>query len=140
MNALLEQCKPANSRRFITQKEYPDKAMLLKAHQQADNSIIVAPAMHEGLNLIDDLSRFQIICKVPYANFYDNKQLARRVEVDQKYYTWLTALKLIQSYGRSIRSENDFADTYVIDEAILRFITDAKSMLPTWFTEAIIYK
>lgn len=140
MNALLEKCKPAISKRFITQKEYPDKAHLLKAHQQADNSIIVAPAMHEGLNLIDDLSRFQIICKVPYANFYENKQLARRVEVDQKYYTWLTALKLVQSYGRSIRSETDFADTYIIDEAILRFINDAKNMLPSWFMEALVYK
>lgn len=124
--------------RLITQREFPDKKDMLMVHSRRPNSVIVAPAMHEGINLIDDLSRFQIICKVPYANFYENEQLARRVEVDPKYYQWMTAIKTIQSYGRSIRSETDYADTYVLDEAFAKFIKDAKNMLPKWFLEAII--
>lgn len=140
LNAILDTCKPQIRRRFITQNDYPDKSELLQAHAIKSDSIILAPAMHEGIDLKDDLSRFQIICKVPYANFYENKQLARRVELDPKYYTWLTALKLVQSYGRSIRSESDYADTFIIDEMIYKFIKDAKSMLPSWFLEAIIDK
>lgn len=137
MEAILNTCKPATLRRIITQKECPDKSEMLKIHAKRNDSIIVAPAMHEGINLIDDLSRFQVICKVPYANYFDNKQLAKRIEVDNKYYVWLTALKLVQSYGRSIRSETDYADTYIIDAAIHKFLKDAKDMLPPWFTEAI---
>lgn len=82
-------------------------------------------------------SRFQIICKIPYPNFFDNEQLARRVEIDRRYLTWLTALKLVQSYGRSVRSDTDFADTYILDESIYKFLKDAAKMLPGWFLEAI---
>jgi len=138
MEAIISKCKPAISKRLLTQREFPDKRNMLEAHAKIPDSVIVAPAMHEGIDLIGDLSRFQVICKVPYANFYDNEQLARRVEVDPQYYTWLTALKLVQSYGRSIRSETDHADTYIIDAAIDKFLTDAKRMLPGWFTEAIV--
>lgn len=125
--------------RLLDQRNFSDKNELLKFHAQSDyDSIIIAPAMHEGVDLIDDLSRFQIICKIPYPNCFDDKQLARRVELDRKYYIWLTALKLVQSYGRSIRSPEDFADTYILDESIYKFVKDAGKMLPVWFTEALV--
>mgnify|MGYP003334318265 CR=1 FL=1 len=139
MEALTSKIKPKYFARLITQREFPDKKELLSVHAKRHNSVIVAPAMHEGINLVDDLSRFQIICKVPYANFYENKQLARRVEVDPQYYQWMTAIKLVQSYGRSIRSTTDYADTYIIDEAFVRFAREAKKMLPAWFIEALKY-
>jgi len=111
---------------------------MLEEHAKSKNGVIIAPAMHEGVDLHGDLSRFQIICKVPYANCFDDKQLAARVEVDRKFYTWITALKLVQSYGRSVRSVDDHAKTYIIDEAIYKFLRDANKMLPDWFKEAII--
>jgi ATP-dependent DNA helicase DinG len=138
MDAIVSTNNKAVSRRLINQKEFPNKSDLLEFHSRQEDSVIVAPAMHEGVDLRDDLSRFQVICKVPYANFYENPQLARRVEVDSKYYDWMTALKLIQSYGRSIRSAEDYADTYIIDEAVFSFLNKAKSMIPQWFTEAIV--
>lgn len=140
MEAIVTRIKPKLFSRLITQREFPDKKDLLHMHSKRPNSVIVAPAMHEGINLIDDLSRFQIICKVPYANFYENEQLRRRVEVDPDYYMWMTAIKLVQSYGRSIRSETDYADTYIIDEAFIRFARDAKRILPSWFNEALIFE
>lgn len=140
MEAIVTRIKPKLFSRLITQREFPDKKDLLHMHSKRPNSVIVAPAMHEGINLIDDLSRFQVICKVPYANFYENEQLRRRVEVDPDYYMWMTAIKLVQSYGRSIRSETDYADTYIIDEAFIRFARDAKRILPSWFNEALIFE
>ena len=138
MDHLLKRCAPDVKKRFIHQHEFQgDKRALLAEHARRSDSVIIAPAMHEGIDLVDDLSRFQIICKVPYANCFDDEQLARRVEIDRPYYTWLTALKLVQSYGRSIRSETDYADTFILDEAIYKFMRDANSMLPIWFKEAI---
>lgn len=138
MDAIVNTTNRTVSRRIITQKEFPNKTDLLEFHSRQKDSVIVAPAMHEGVDLNGDLSRFQVICKVPYANFYDNPQLARRVEVDPRYYDWMTALKLIQSYGRSIRSPDDYADTFIIDEAVISFLNKAKSMIPQWFSEAIV--
>jgi Rad3-related DNA helicase len=139
MDYLIRRCDPDAKRRFLDQRKFGGnkKAMLAK-HGTTRDTILIAPAMHEGIDLIDDLSRFQIICKVPYANCFDDEQLARRVEVDRSYYTWLTALKLIQSYGRSVRSNTDYAKTYILDESIYKFMKDADKMLPVWFKEAII--
>ena len=97
----------------------------------------VAPAMHEGLDLIDDSSRFQIICKVPYPNQNDNPQLKERVDLSWNYYVWLTALKLVQSYGRSVRHDKDWASTYIVDSDFARFAEMAIDILPDWFLEAI---
>lgn len=136
-NLLAEDCRKGVRSRFLLQRDFPTKAHLLEEHSRRRDSVIVAPAMHEGINLSGDLSRFQIICKMPYANCFDDLQLNKRVEIDRAYYTWLTALKLVQSYGRSVRSETDYADTYIIDESIHKLLRDAGKMIPKWFLEAI---
>jgi Rad3-related DNA helicase len=123
--------------RLFFQENYFNKDEMLKKHAESPNGIIIAPAMHEGLDLKDDLSRFQIICKVPYPSFKDNEQLKIRMQLSQDYYNWLTALKLIQSYGRSIRSVDDWADTYIIDEDFGRFKRNCLKLLPKWFLEVI---
>jgi Rad3-related DNA helicase len=124
--------------RLFYQKDFRSKDLMLQEHARSKNGIIIAPAMHEGLDLFGDLSRFQIICKVPWPNFFEDKQLARRLEVDRSFILWLVAQKLVQSYGRSIRSESDWAHTYIIDGAITSFMAEANKMLPDWFKEAII--
>lgn len=138
MDHLMARCDPAVVSRMLCQRNFRDKTEMLEEHRQRSDTVIVAPAMHEGVDLYDDLSRFQILCKCPFANYYINKQLARRIEADRRYYLWMTAIKLCQSYGRSIRSETDWAVTYILDESIHKFLRDARSMLPVWFLEAII--
>jgi Rad3-related DNA helicase len=138
MDHLIRRCDGEVKRRFLDQRKFGgNKKAMLRKHGESRDTILIAPAMHEGIDLIDGLSRFQIICKVPYPNCFDDEQLARRVEVDRPYYTWLTALKLVQSYGRSVRSKTDYAETYILDESIYKFMDDARKMLPGWFKEAI---
>ena len=136
---LYEQCAKDVRDRFSYQKNFLDKAALLDYHTFNEKSVLIAPALSEGIDLIGELSRFAIICKTPYPNFYDNKQMIRRMELDEMYYTWLTALKLVQSYGRSVRSDTDYADTYIIDSAFAYFYHKAKRILPGWFKEAICW-
>ena len=89
------------------------------------------------MDLKDDLSRFQIIVKVPYPDLTDRK-IAAMKERDQKWYTWNTVLRLIQAYGRSVRSKDDYATTYVLDSSISFLLKNAQELMPKWFTEAII--
>jgi Rad3-related DNA helicase len=137
--AVLEKCRPDIKCRFFFQKDYDSKEEMLKAHAKSNDGVIVAPAMHEGLDLKDDLSRFQIICKVPYPSFVNDPQLKRRMEISGDYYQYITALKLWQSYGRSVRSEDDYAKTYVLDEEFKSFAKRAKAVTPKWVKEAIIW-
>ncbi|MGB8935256.1 MAG: helicase C-terminal domain-containing protein [Candidatus Nitrosopolaris sp.] len=57
--------------------------------------------------------------------------------INGKWYIWQTALKLVQGYGRSIRSKEDWAKTYVLDSAFGLFLEKNKNILPDWFTQAI---
>jgi Rad3-related DNA helicase len=125
--------------RLLFQEDFPDKDALLKCHNGLSNSVIVAPAMHEGLDLKDSLSRFQMICKVPYPDGKNDKQLKERTKLSWQYYVWLTCLKLVQSYGRSIRSETDYANTYILDAQFDKFYKQARKMLPAWFIDAILW-
>jgi Rad3-related DNA helicase len=95
--------------------------------------------MHEGLDLKDDLGRFQIICKVPYPSIKD-PQIAKRKEESSDYYAWLTATKLVQQYGRIVRHVDDYGITYILDSDFKFFAYHNGEMLPDWFTEAIIYE
>lgn len=132
----MERC--ASKGRFLFQRNFESKEEMLAKHADTPNAIIVAPAMHEGLDLRDDLSRFQIICKTPYPNFFDDKQLAVRKDLDYRYLQWMVALKLVQSYGRSVRSKEDWAHTYIIDSAVIKFLKEAKGLMPQWFKDAVV--
>ncbi len=137
---LLDQTDKSVSNRMLFQEHFRDKQEMLKVHAQKSDSIIIAPAMHEGVDLKDDLSRFQIICKVPFPNFFEDKQLAARKDIDEDYYKWLTALKLVQSVGRSIRSETDWAYTFILDESFKWWYKDNQKMLPEWFKNSVHMK
>lgn len=123
-------------KRFLEQHNFINKTEMLEHHAKTPGSIIIAPAMHEGIDLKDDLSRFQILCKVPYANYYENIQLMARMELDPPYYEYITIMKLVQSVGRSVRSETDWAYTYIIDESFER-IYKTNNSFPLWFKEAV---
>jgi ATP-dependent DNA helicase DinG len=84
----------------------------------------------------DELSRLQIITKVPYPNIGDRRINEKR-KINEQWYSWQTALRLIQGYGRSIRSKEDWAKTYVLDSAFGYFVEKNRNILPDWFIQAI---
>lgn len=132
---LMTEC--ASNDRFLYQRDFRNKTEMLREHDNRSNGIIVAPAMYEGIDLRDDKSRFQIICKVPYPNAHANPQLKKRSELSWGYYIWLTAYRICQAYGRSIRSEDDWANTYILDTDFKRFLQMSVDILPDWFIEAL---
>lgn len=125
------------SDRFLFQEDFGgDKGLMLSMHETNPGSILVAPAMHEGFDLKDDLARFQVIAKVPWPSMKD-KIVKERMSRDNRWYAWLTALKIVQSYGRAVRSKDDWATTYIIDSGFGRFFARNSRMLPVWFKEAL---
>ena len=133
---LMDECDRKIADRFLFQEEWNNKNEMLEYHKNSKNTIIVAPAMHEGLDLKDDLARFAIICKVPYPSMVD-PQIKARMERQGSYYDFLTALKLVQSYGRTIRSDDDWSITYIVDGGFEKFFRRAQKLMPGWFKEAV---
>jgi len=138
MNDIIDRLSSRNQARLVHQNIHK-REEIMEAHQQTSNSVIIGPAFSEGLDLIADLSRFQIVAKIPYPDPTNNKQLQIRMKESWTYYMWLVALKLTQCLGRSIRSETDWAHSYIIDSNFDKFFTRADNahLLPEWFIEAI---
>jgi Rad3-related DNA helicase len=126
-----------NARRLlITDPEIQRDEIIFQHTSTTKPSVLISPSLHTGLDLKDGLSRFQIITKVPYPSKGDRWTNAKR-ESDVEWYYWQTALRLIQAYGRSIRSKDDWAKTYILDSAFGYFIKKNRNMLPDWFIQAI---
>lgn len=103
----------------------------------AEPTVLFSPSMTEGLDLKDDLSRFQIVCKVPYPAL--DPYVRARMNRDAQWYQWQTALKLVQGTGRSNRHKDDFSKTYILDADFAQFIMKNNRVLPKYWLDSIIW-
>jgi Rad3-related DNA helicase len=127
-----------NASRLIETASTLDRNEVLKKHYTSKNpTVLISPSLHLGVDLKDDLSRFQVIVKVPYPDLTDKKISAKK-DRDPEWYTWNTVLRLIQAYGRSVRSSDDHATTYILDSSASYLLKSARDLVPRWFTEAIV--
>ena len=125
-----------NDPRFVTHNS-KNRNDILEAHKEStDASVIVSPSFTEGIDLYDDLSRWQVICKVPYPYLGDN-YIKEKMDRIKTWYSWETAKTLIQSTGRSVRSDTDFAITYILDESFIYFYNKNPQLFPQWFKDAL---
>lgn len=125
-----------DSERLIFHDSDNREKMLEKHIKSRKPTVIVSPSMMSGLDLKDDLSRFQIICKIPYPNLGSNKIKSRK-ESNPDSYTLKTCQDLLQSYGRSVRSTEDHAETYILDSSFQDLLRYSYKFLPAWFTDSI---
>ena len=138
LSFIKETISETNARRLLVTDPEIQRDEVIFEHTKSNTkpTVLISPSLHTGLDLKDELSRFQIITKVPYPNKSDRWTNAKR-EVDSEWYYWQTALKLIQAYGRSVRSKDDWARTYILDSAFGYFVKKNKDILPSWFIQAI---
>ena len=122
--------------RLITHENAQDKEIRMTEMYETRGAVLVSPSSHEGLDLYGDRSRFQVIAKLPYAGLGD-KRVKRRMETDKKWYPLHTAEKLIQACGRSIRSNTDYAVTYIVDAGFDNFYARTHHLFPRYFLEAL---
>lgn len=110
---------------------------VLKVHiASAEPTVLLSPSMMEGVDLKDDLSRFQIVCKIPFP-YLGDLVVKKRMEKNEKWYPYMTAKSIIQSLGRSIRNETDHAVSYILDSDWDRFFNRNKQLFPNEFNTLI---
>ncbi len=110
-----------------------NRDQMLKLHLESkDATVLLSPSMMEGVDLFDDNSRFQIICKVPFP-YLGDLVVKKRMEKNRFWYPYMTAKSVIQSLGRSIRNESDHAESYILDGDWDRFYKMNRNMFPPDF-------
>jgi len=111
---------------------------ILDKHFNSDKPTIMAsPSMSHGVDLKDDLARFQIIIKAPYLPTND-KRVERMMKSDFNWYTNKMLSSLIQACGRGVRSNKDYCITYILDAAIVENIVKYKHKIPKYFLDRFV--
>jgi Rad3-related DNA helicase len=127
---------PGEARRLIFIDSSEAKARALEQHRASPlPTVLLSPSLREGVDLPDDLLRFQIVTKMPYGDLGDPWTAARR-DRDPRWYALETAKALVQTYGRACRHAEDHGVTYILDGQLARFLQHYRPLLPGWFLEA----
>ena len=125
--------------RVLLYKGSDEKDNVLRRMRKNPGLVVMGPSLLEGLNLMDDLSRFQVFMKVPYPHLGD-RYVAAKLKYSQVWYNWKTAVSVLQGTGRSVRSEDDWAVTYLVDGCFADLFQSAGDQFPIEFRSRVIVK
>ena len=132
--------KKISSDRFITHASQ-DRAAKLDLFKRSDKPLVlISPSMDRGVDLPEEECSVIVICKVPYHDLGD-AQVTKRVHASadgNNWYAHKTVSSIIQMSGRGVRSEKDYAATYILDRQFERIYREHATMFPKWFKEAVI--
>ncbi len=128
--------KNIRSRRLLIHDSSNRDEVLSKHISGSKPTVLISPSMTEGVDLKDDASRFQIICKIPYP-YLGDKLVKKRMYKWKWWYPLQTAKKIVQSVGRSIRNEKDHAVTYILDADWDRFYSNNSGIFPQSFKDSL---
>ncbi len=127
-----------NNSRLISTKDNREER-LDEFKNSPEPKVLVSPSMNEGVDLPGDLCRFQIIYKLPYISLDERVRLRTYAYEDHdKWYLYKMLTKLIQTYGRGIRFEEDYCKTYILDNRVLDIIDkdlEGDNIIPKYFIE-----
>jgi Rad3-related DNA helicase len=115
-----------------------DRDSAIVRHIESEEpTVLFSPSMTEGLDLKDELSRFSVIVKVPYP--YLDPYVKARMQRDPEWYASRVALALVQTTGRSNRHKEDKAKHFILDAAIISFLSRYSHLFPKWWMDAVVW-
>ncbi len=132
-----------DTRPVITYEQARSREIALdafKARARKGGAVLVAASMDRGVDLPGDLCRVMVVCKVPYASL-GSRQVSERLRTrgGQTWYLCETVRTLLQMTGRGVRSVDDWAETYVLDESFGKLLREGKrlGLWPEWWLEGL---
>lgn len=134
-NAIKGKC---NTRRFLYREPGVMNDEILKLHYDNDEpTVLVSPSLTHGVDLKDDLARFQIIVKAPYLPLTEQR-IKILFDQDKRWYETKMLCSLIQACGRGIRSKDDHCITYILDATVLNCLKNNVDILPKYFIDRFV--
>jgi len=128
------------SKRIITHSIADRATVLEKFKKSKEPLVLLSPSMDRGVDLPDDECRVVVIAKMPFAGLGD-PQVRKRVYASKdgnNWYSHKTISSAIQMSGRGVRSETDYAVTYILDKQFERLYNEHRRLFPEWFKEAVV--
>jgi len=98
----------------------------------AEGKVLIGSGMEEGIDLKDDLARWQILLKCPYPSIA-NPAMRYVMKNNPEKYSWMTSKSTLQACGRVARGPDDMGTTYLLDSSFEMWYNNSRESLPTWF-------
>lgn len=134
---LYKSLTPQQQKRVILYEGSAMKETAIRDFYSQEGSILMGPSLLEGLNLTEDRSRFQIFFKIPYPSLH-NRYIAEKLKHTPEWYDWQTQVLILQGAGRSIRTPEDYARTYIIDGCFSILLKKNRQGFPKEFLDRIV--
>lgn len=130
--------KHLRDKRFLFRDvESKNESILSKHCKSSEPTCLVSPSMTFGIDLRDELARFQIIVKAAFLPLGDNR-VKRLFDEDKDWYTNKMLINLVQACGRGIRSKDDHCVTYILDGNVYDAVIANKHKLPKHFIDRFV--
>jgi ATP-dependent DNA helicase DinG len=122
-----------NDPRFLFRIDGQNNESIIKQHfESPEPTVLVSPSMAFGVDLKEDLARFQILMKAAYMPLNDER-IKRLFKEDPDWYVNKMLNNLIQACGRGVRTKNDKCITYILDGTITDAVIRSSRKLPRYF-------
>lgn len=102
-----------------------------------DGMVLVACGLYEGIDLPEDLGRWQVLSKIPWQSL-GSPAVRHLADKDPEGYYWDTLRIVMQAAGRICRTPDDWGYTYVLDGTFERLWNNTENLRPAWFSEACL--
>jgi len=137
---ILKNLSPENKKRIrichSKNKNGKTQDEVIAEHKKDQCGVLLSSSLWEGVDLKDEDSRFQIIAKVPYKSLGDPR-VREKMKKFPLWYESQTLMTILQGFGRSIRSNDDWAITYVIDSKIHELVNRTRNIIPKAYWDVL---
>ena len=130
-----------NRDRLIVYGSAAGRDNALKTYRGKKGAVILAPSFERGVDLPGEQCRVVIVAKMPYP-YLGDKQVSARLHSKggQAWYHLQTIRSIVQMTGRGVRSQEDWADNYILDKQFLELWKSRKNWFPKWWQDAIVWR
>ena len=127
-------------RLLIAEGAVNNEQLLMQHRMSRKPTVLISPSMMAGVDLEDDMARFQIVAKFPFASLGDPRVAKKMNRRDGKgWYKAKMLRSFVQECGRGTRSEDDWCVTYVLDGYVEYLMRNDMDKFDEQFKQRMIY-
>lgn len=95
-------------------------------------TILVSPSVGAGFDFPGRACEWQLLLKIPFPNGHTKIHQARQ-EDDAEYGANIAMNKMVQTFGRGMRSREDRCENFIVDAHLDWFLPRFRHLAPKWF-------
>lgn len=122
---------------FHSRDNKKEQYRLFRESPPEAGKVLLAAGLYEGVDLPEELGRWQLIVKVPWPSLGE-PAVAWMAKNDPEWYANEAVKIICQAYGRICRTPTDYGKTIILDRSFLRLYNDWKELFPEWFQEVVV--